>query len=145
VKPVTAVIVGVLIDLLGSVIIAVLIGFSLGIYLLSQGVSQGELEAVITAKLMQFPWNIMATALGAAISVVAGFVTARIAKHGVYSYAGIVGCISGIYGYWSGSDLDYISTPLNISLALLTIVSTIFGAFLWSRKNPPSRTTMPAQ
>ncbi len=138
-KPVMAVIVGVLIDLLGTVIIAVLMGSGLGFYMLSQGLAQDELEAVLTAKLMQFPWNILTLALGAAISVVAGYVTAKIAKHSVYSYAGIVGCISGIFGYWTG--LEYYSIPVNISLALLTIASTLFGAFLWLRRNKPSTTT----
>ena len=141
-KPVMAVIAGVLIDLLGTIIIAALIGFSLGIYMLSQGVAQDELEAVLTARLMQVPWNLMAFALDAAISALAGYVTAKIARHGVYSSAGIVGCISGIFGYWTG--LDYYSTPLNIALALLTIVSTLFGAFLWLRRNAPSRTATPA-
>jgi hypothetical protein len=35
--------------------------------------------------------------------------------------------------------------PLNIALALLTIVATVFGAFLWLKKNPPSMTTIPTQ
>jgi hypothetical protein len=143
VKPVMAVIVGVTIDLLGTVITAVLIGFGLGFYMLSQGVAQDELEAVLTARLMQFPWNGMALALGAAISVLAGYITAKIAKHGVYSYAGIVGCISGIFGYWTG--LGYYSIPVNISLALLTIASTLLGAFLWLRKNRPSSTATTTQ
>jgi len=138
-----AVIAGILIDLLGTIIIAVLFGFALGFYLLSQGVAESELEAVLTAKIMQTPWNIFLIALGAAISVLAGYVTAKIAKHGVYVYAGIVGCISGGFGYSTGLD-DY-SIALNISLALLTVVATVFGAFLWLRKNPPSMTTMPTQ
>ena len=142
-KPVMAVIAGVLIDLLGTIIIAVLIGFALGFYLLSQGVAESELETVLTARLTQLPWNIAIIALGAAMSVLAGFVTAKIVKHGVYAYAGAVGCISGIFGFWTG--LNNTSMPLNISLALLTILATVFGAFLWLRKNPPSMTTMPTQ
>jgi hypothetical protein len=138
-----AVIAGILIDLLGTIIIAVLFGFALGFYLLSQGVAESELEAVLTAKIMQVPWNILLIALGAAVSVLAGYVTAKIAKHGVYLYAGIVGCISGGFGYSTGLD-DY-SFPLNISLALLTVVATVLGAFLWLRKNPPSMTTMTMQ
>ena len=138
-----AVIAGVLIDLLGTIIIAVLFGFALGFYLLSQGVAESELEAVLTAKISQAPWNISLIALGSAISVLAGYVTAKIAKHGVYVYAGIVGCISGGLGYWTG--LDDTSIPMNISLALLTVVATVLGAFLWLRKNPPSMTSMPTQ
>jgi hypothetical protein len=138
-----AVIAGVLIDLLGTIIIAVLFGFALGFYLLSQGVAESELEAVLTAKISQAPWNISLIALGSAISVLAGYVTAKIARHGVYVYAGIVGCISGGLGYWTG--LDDTSIPMNISLALLTVVATVFGAFLWLRKNPPSMTPMPTQ
>ena len=49
-KPVMAVIAGVLTDLLGTIIIAVLFGFALGFYLLSQGVAESELEAVLTAR-----------------------------------------------------------------------------------------------
>ena len=142
-KPVMAVIAGVLIDLLGSIIIAVLIGFALGFYLLSQGVAESELEAVLTASLTQLPWNVALIALGAAISVLAGFVTAKIAKHDVYAYAGAVGCISGIFGFWTGYNDT--SMPLNIALALLTIIATVFGAFLWLKKNPPSMTTIPTQ
>ena len=142
-KPVMAVIAGVLIDLLGTIIIAVLIGFALGFYLLSQGVAESELETVLTARITRTPWNIALIGLGAAISVLAGYATAKIAKHGVYVYAGIVGCISGGFGYSTG--LDEYSVPLNISLALLTIVATVFGAFLWLRKNPPSMTPMPTQ
>lgn len=138
-----AVIAGVLIDLLGTIIIAVLFGFALGFYLVSQGVAESELEAVLTAKISQAPWNISLIALGSAISVLAGYVTAKIAMHGVYVYAGIVGCISGGLGYFTG--LDETSVPLNISLALLTIVATVFGAFLWLRRNPPSMTGTPTQ
>jgi hypothetical protein len=138
-----AVIAGVLIDLLGSIIIAVLIGFALGFYLLSQGVAESELESVLTARLTQVPWNVALIALGTAISIVAGFVTAKIAKHDVYAYAGAVGCISGIFGFWTG--FNDTSMPLNVFLALLTIIATVFGAFLWLRKNPPSMTTIPTQ
>ena len=138
-----AVIAGVLIDLLGSIIIAVLIGFALGFYLLSQGVAESELESVLTARLTQVPWNVALIALGTAISVLAGFVTAKIAKHHVYAYAGAVGCISGIFGFWTGYNDT--SMPLNIALALLTIIATVFGAFLWLKKNPPSMTTIPTQ
>ena len=142
-KPVIAVIAGVLIDLLGTIFFAVLMGFALGFYLLSQGVAQNELEAVLTVRITQAPWNIFLIALGTAISVLAGYVTARIAKHGVYTCAGIVGCISGGFGYSTG--IDQYSVPLGISLVLLTIVATVFGAFLWLRNNPPSVTTMPTQ
>ena len=131
-----AVIVGVLVDLLGTVIISVLFGSALGFYLLSQGVSQDELEAALIARLMQAPWNVIGMALGTAISALAGYVTAKIVKHGVYTFAGIVGCISGILGY-SSAHVHY-SIPMNISLALLTIASTLFGAFLWLRRNKPS-------
>jgi hypothetical protein len=143
VKPVMAVIAGVLIELLGSIIIAVLIGFALGFYLLSQGVAKSELESVLTARLTQVPWNVALIALGTAISIVAGFVTAKIAKHDVYAYAGAVGCISGIFGFWTG--FNDTSMPLNVFLALLTIIATVFGAFLWLKKNPPSMTTIPTQ
>jgi hypothetical protein len=138
-----AVIAGVLIELLGSIIIAVLIGFALGFYLLSQGVAESELESVLTARLTQVPWNVALIALGTAISIVAGFVTAKIAKHDVYAYAGAVGCISGIFGFWTG--FNDTSMPLNVFLALLTIIATVFGAFLWLKKNPPSMTTIPTQ
>jgi len=142
-KPVMAVIAGVLIDLLGTILVAILIGFALGFYLLSQGVAESELETVLTARITQAPWNIALMALGTAISVLAGFVTAKIARRGVYACAGTVGCISGIFGFWTGFN----DTPfaLNGSLALLTVVATVFGAFLWLRKNPPASSTMPAQ
>jgi len=143
VKPVIAVITGVLIDIIGTIIIAVLIGLALGFYLLSQGVAENELESVLTTRITHVPWSIILIVLGASISVLAGYVTAKIAKHGVYLYAGIVGCISGGFGYSTG--LDEYSAPVNISLALLTVAVTILGAFLWLRKNPPSMTTMPGQ
>jgi hypothetical protein len=143
VKPLMAVIAGVLIDLLGTIIIAVLIGLALGFYLISQGVAESELEAVLTARITHAPWNIFLVALGASISVLAGYVTAKIAKHGVYLYAGIVGCISGGFGYSTGLD-DY-SVVMNTSLALLTLVATVFGAFLWLRKNSPSITSISTQ
>jgi hypothetical protein len=141
-KPVKAVIVGVLIDILGSLLAAVLIGFALGIYLLSHGVAKDEMEAVLTARLMHAPWNILGYAAGAAISVIAGYVTAKIAKQSVYLYAGIVGCISGIFGYWTG--LDYVSVQLNVALALLAIVSAVFGAFLWLKSTSPHKPADPA-
>lgn len=135
-KPVMAVIVGVLVDLLGTVIISVLFGSALGFYLLSQGVAQDELEAALIARLMQAPWNVIGFALGTAISVLAGYVTAKIAKLNVYTFAGIVGCISAILGY--SSAVEHYSIPMNIALSLLTVAATLFGAFLWSRRNKPS-------
>jgi len=142
-KPVKAVIVGVLVEVLGTAMVAILIGFALGFYLLSQGVSQDDLEAVLVTRLMQAPWNIVAYFLGAAVSVLAGYVTAAIAKTGVYYCAGIVGAISGIIGYWNG--LEYYSVQLNSVLALLAFVSALFGAFLWLRKNTPANIPGPMQ
>ena len=45
-KPVIAVITGVLIDIIGTIIIAVLIGLALGFYLLSQGVAENSYNFV---------------------------------------------------------------------------------------------------
>jgi len=138
-----AVIAGVLIELLGTRILAVLIGIAPGIYLNSEGAAESELEAVITTGITHAPWMIFLIALGASISVLAGYITAKIAKHGVYLYAGIVGCISGGFGY--STQFDEYSVPMNIALALLTLVATVFGAFLWLRKNSPSITSIPTQ
>jgi len=142
-QPVKAVIVGVLVDVLGATMVAIIIGFVLGFYLISQGVSQEDLEAVLVARLMQAPWNIVAYFFGAAVSVLAGYVTAAIAKTGVYYCAGIVGAVSGMIGFWNG--LEYYSVPLNSALALLAIVSALFGAFLWLRKNTPATIPGPMQ
>ena len=136
-RPVKAIIVGVMVDVIGTTIIAGLIGLVLGFYLLSHGVSEEELEVVLIEKVMEAPWNMVGFALGAAISILAGYITAKIAKDRVYFYAGVVGCISGIFGYWMG--LGYYSDPINAALSLLAIVSAIFGAFLWLKKNTPNR------
>lgn len=133
-QPVKAVIAGILVDVLGTTLIAILIGFVSGFYLLSQGVSQDDLEAALIERLMQAPWNVVACSLGAAVSVLAGYVTAAIAKTGVYYCAGIVGAITGMIGYWNG--FAYYSTLLNRALAVLAIVATVVGAFLWLRRPP---------
>ncbi len=117
-----------------SILLGVLIVFLYSVFLGFQGLNTEE----ITNKLAHFdPYSligILSMVLGSLVSVCAGYICSSKSLYNVYRDSLIVGLISSLIAYSSGSST--MSLTMKVILVLMTIISVLAGAFIWKNKHP---------
>ncbi|HEB83086.1 MAG TPA: hypothetical protein ENJ11_09530 [Gammaproteobacteria bacterium] len=129
-----AVIAGILTDIAGSIIAGVLVSIALVIYLVSNGADENNMEAMIMENMVRPPWSIISFAMAALVSLMAGYVTAKVAKVQVYYAAGIVALLTAAYGFYAG--LGMYSHVMNAGVSVFSAAIVMLGAWLWRKRNP---------
>lgn len=132
-SPVKAVVLGLVVDIGGTLVASAVLGIIYGISLAASGASQEEI-AEISANLPLDSWPIIgSTVFGCAFSVLGGYVCARIVKRAEYKYGAFVAVISAILGLLMGAG--HYSELANVSLTVLTFLMVMLGARLGYAKN----------
>ena len=136
-KSFKAIFFGSLVDIIGTVVFSTIFMFIVGVYLMITGeISTEVTEEDFIEPFMNPPLSIIGYTFGCAISILAGYITAKISKYNVYFCAGFVSCISTIFGFYIGSE--YYSIAFNLFLSVLTVLSVFLGAYLWVIRNTPN-------
>jgi len=90
-SPVKAVVLGVVVDIGGTLVTSLMLGIAYGVSLAASGATQEEI-AQIGANIPPDSWVvIVGTVLGCGFSVAGGYVCARIVKQAEYRYGAISG------------------------------------------------------
>ena len=126
-----AILTGILVDIGGSTVLGFIIVLVLAAKLIFDGVPKEEIPQAIQTATTTLPFQVMGYLYGFGMSVLAGYVTARIAQEQIFFCAGIVGVISAMFGYFVGHE-SY-SDGMLVVLTLLTIASVLLGALLWDK------------
>jgi hypothetical protein len=132
-SPAKAVILGVVVDVGGSFAAGMLLTTVYIAVEMSRGSSEAEVAAALTT-LSPYSWfGLTGMGLGCLLSVLAGYVCARIAKKDEYGLGAIVAAISVVVALLTGAQ--QFSAVFNGVLAVLTGASVMIGVRLGFAKN----------
>lgn len=125
-SPVKAVLLGAAVDIGGSLAMSMVLGIVVAVMM--SGVAPAQMGAELAAMAGTSPYKVIAMVLGTAMSVLAGFTCARIARRRDDKLAFILGAISVTAGLLFAGDW---SSPGMLALnAVLTFGAVLAGARL---------------
>jgi hypothetical protein len=125
-SPVKAVLLGVLVDLGGSLVAGIVLLIVAILVLGLRGTPVGHIEGELTNIAPDSWFSIAAYLVGCLFSFLGGYVCARVAKRSEYKVAGIVAFISGMIGFSIGLQQE--SLYLDALLSLLGVLCVMLGA-----------------
>ena len=132
-SPVKAVLLGVLVDIGGSVATGIILAIIYGASLASSGATAEQIEAAF-ASIPADSWiSIAGIVVGTLLSLLAGYVCARVAKHSEFGLSAILAMISISFGLLVGAK-QY-SFILSAAFALTTFLAVMFGTRLGVARN----------
>ena len=132
-----AVLLGAGTDIGGTMICGIIIGIGYAILLGLQGMDTAQVEEAFT-KLndLTSPIGLLLTAVGLTMSLLGGYVCARVANVLSYTPVGIMSMIGVAYGTISSvSDGNYQWTKL-LALTVISVVANFAGGWWWIRTIP---------
>jgi hypothetical protein len=126
--PVKAVLVGLAIDVGGSIVLSTVLAITYGVMLARSGMTAEQIaQAIATPEPTSF-LSILGYVLGCALSILGGFVCARIARRRDYKLGAILGAISAVLGL--AMAYGQYSLIENLGLTALTFASVMLGTRL---------------
>lgn len=133
-----AIIIGLLIDVGGSVLMGFLVVFFYGIFLLSQGKNFEQIGRALSVIHSHTVASIILYSIAFGLSLLAGYICARIANYREYSSALIVAIISSSYGFIVG--IGTYSLILNLGMSILTFTCVMLGALIYAKSKSKRNT-----
>lgn len=127
VRPITGIVVGLLIDLGGSILVVTLINFVYAIAIASQGAGATEVERALTNP---DPWSalgVVNTLAGMTMSYLAGFYCLRISRGTNLRYPLFLALIVFAVGLAAGLAWSDMNVFLLLGLSALTVGVTLLG------------------
>jgi hypothetical protein len=128
---VKAILIGCLVDWLGTFAFTIASGVSLGITAAVKGLSQQEIQLALIEWSKSIPGMALSLLYGSGFTFLGGYVAARISKTGNLLNAGLVGAIGILFGLFFISEAP--EAILLLSLLLSIPVATL-GGFCHRRK-----------
>ena len=126
-SPIKAISIGLVIDIGGSFLSATVLAIAYGVLLTSRGLSPEEIEHHLINLDPNSTFYIITMAVGGLMTVLGGYVCARIVNHSEYKFTFIFGFISAAIGNLLGGHHSTLET---IALGILTLGCALFGAWL---------------
>jgi hypothetical protein len=135
---VKAVLVGVVVDLIGTIVVALLVSALYGVILALRGLSPDEIELLIQNSSPISPLNLTLFALGAGMSVLGGYLCARIAKRREYFLALLTGVLSVAFPAAVTVMQEGIDLKLVLMMLFTLCASLLGGHIAFNRNNQGS-------
>ena len=132
-SPITGVILGLLVDIGGTVIASMLIGGLFAVFMAQSGMPAEEIFAALSDTRFASPLFVVSTIAGAALSVLGGYVCQRIARRSNYHLALVLAGLSTAIGL-AMSWTTY-SALGHVLLTLLNVASVLLGTRLAGRQH----------
>ena len=126
-SPIKAIAIGLVIDIGGSFLSAFVLAIAYSVLLTSRGWSPEEIEHHLINLDPYSTFYIITMAVGGLMTVIGGYVCARIVNHSEYKFTFIFGFISAAIGNLFGGHYSTLET---IALGILTLGCALFGAWL---------------
>lgn len=128
---VKAVLLGLTVDLGGSLLFGMAFSIAYGIYLVSRGMKMEDIEQEISSAGFFSLFNLIGSVLGMVFSFLGGYVCAKKSVHHVVRDTGILCAITVAFGLLISSDLEWWQ---HLVYAVAAIVVTYVGAFTAARR-----------
>ena len=132
-SPVKAVLLGVLVDILGSTAMSFAVMVVYGIFLASRGAGQEEIESAASHLDPLSGIGLFISALGCVFSFLGGYVCGRVAGQAEMKWAAVVAAISFAFGLIIG--LQAYSIGMNLLLTALATACVLLGGYVAARRN----------
>jgi hypothetical protein len=126
--------IGVLIDVVGTMALGFIGSLAFGIYLVTQGLRPDQLEHYLAGISSTSAFSIVFTVLGLLMSVLAGYVCARIVRHHEYKTALLAGILSSLIGLVL--SFGYHSFWFGLLSVFSTLAAVLAGAWMYVRAKP---------
>lgn len=131
-SPIKGVILGLLVDIGGSVVAGMLIGAAFAVFMAQSGMPAEEIFAALSNTRFASPLFVVSTMAGAGFSVLGGYICQRIARRQNYRLALVLAGLSTILGVaMSWSTYSPLAHAL---LTLLNVASVLLGTRLAGRQ-----------
>ncbi|MGG6268559.1 hypothetical protein ACQ4M3_29375 [Leptolyngbya sp. AN03gr2] len=93
-----AILIGLVVDIVGTLVVGMTLGFILGIGLATQSRSQTDFESLLNQAVLSPGFLILSLIVGLGFTFLGSFVAARIANRLALTHSGIVGAIAFVLG-----------------------------------------------
>lgn len=121
--------IGMLLDLFATLTVGMILGLIFAVFFMVQGVPDSEVSNRIQEMALSRVWLSFSILVGAAISMVAGFVAANFLTTNIYPWLGLMGALLALIGFAGlGSD---VASGLAVGSSLVTLCSVMLGGRLW--------------
>jgi hypothetical protein len=128
-SPVKAIIIGVVVDMGGTIVLGIILVMIYSVLLASEGMSPEEIEYQLINLDPHSTFSIISMIIGGLVTVFAGYLCASIVNYSEYKFTFILGSISAAFGLIVGES--HYSTLDNIFLSILTVMCALLGAWLY--------------
>src|SRR5262245_21392943 len=132
-----AIALGLVVDVGGSLIAAIILAAIYGATLAATGVPREDIAAAMQASATDSWFFWVGSLVGLSFSVLGGYVCARIARRSEMKFGAIVAALSAVSGFFLGGDQLQLGT--NLSMTLLTFGAVLVGARLGLARNTAAR------
>jgi hypothetical protein len=133
-SPFVAVLVGLVVDIGGTLLAGILFTLIFTILRASKGGSAADVETALAALASDTGFRVVSSIVGLSFSVLGGYVCARIARRNEYRLAGVQALVTTFVGYALGGagtlELGY-----EVALTILSAVAVFAGAARGQRYN----------
>ncbi len=127
-SPVKAIILGLTVDIGGTILFGIIFGIVYGVYLGSNGMNAVEIgEALQKIEPLSLT-GIITSGIGLIFSGLGGYTCARIANHNEFNYSAILGGIVCLFGFAMGAG-RYSIVEI-IIMSIITFLVVIGGAYM---------------
>ena len=127
-SPLKAIIIGLVVDIGGSLVSAFIMAIAYSALLASQGLWPEEIQNHLTNLDPYSAFSVITMVAGGCMTVLGGYVCARIVNYSEYKFTFIFGFVSASFGHIASES--YYATLDNIALGILTLGCALFGAWL---------------
>jgi hypothetical protein len=127
-SPLKAIIIGLVVDIGGSLVAAFILAIAYSALLASQGLPPEQIEHQLTHLDPYSAFSIIAMVTGGCMTVLGGYVCARVVNYSEYKFTFVFGFISAAFGHIASES--YYATLDNLALGILTLGCALFGAWL---------------
>lgn len=134
-SPLKAVLLGALVDIVGSAVAGILMGIIYGLILASSGMPPDAAMEKLSHISSGSPLSVIGIVVGSLVTLYAGYLCAKIANHREYVIVSVLGVISVSFGFLTALLHDTPTYDLleKILLSLLTFFCVYLGAWLHVR------------
>jgi hypothetical protein len=132
-SPIKAVLIGLGVDIGGTVVATLILAIAYGMFLAASGASQEEIAAASAGTSTDSWFFYVSSLVGCGFSLLGGYVCARIARRSEYTLGAILAAISAVFGLWAA--MDHYQIGILASLTLASIGAVIWGVRLGHAAN----------
>ena len=133
-SPVKAVIVGYIIDIIGTMVLGGIFGIFYGVYLASTGMDIEQIDKASQEFEIISPLGLVSLAIGLSCSILGGYMCAKIVNYKELQFAAILAVLVVVTGFLLSGDIY--SVAQHIGLTAVTVCAIFFGAYLHTTQKP---------